>query len=250
MTEYGLIGFPLSHSFSQKYFTDKFLKEGIADVVFHNFSLENINDLPALLASHPALNGFAITIPHKKNIIPFLFKADETVSAIGACNCVKTENGKLYGFNTDVIGFEKSFKKKLQPHNTKALILGTGGASAAVEFVMHKLKIDYLFVSRKAGRENNILCYDDLNEAIMHEYKIIINCTPLGTYPDTDNMPDVPPELLTQDHYVFDLVYNPPLTKLLSSAKVRGCTIENGYDMLVLQAEENWRIWNEIPVPE
>lgn len=250
MNEYGLIGFPLSHSFSQKYFTDKFLKEGIDNAVFHNFPLENINALTELFTSHPLLKGFAITIPHKKNIIPYLFKTDDTVVAIGACNCVKIIDGKLYGFNTDVIGFEKSFIKKLQTHHKKALILGTGGASAAVEFVMQKLNIDYLFVSRISNKEKNIIDYNDLNEVMINDYNIIINCTPLGTYPDVDNMPAIPVSFLTEKHYVFDLIYNPPLTKLLSAAKDKGCVIENGYEMLVLQAEENWRIWNEYtPIP-
>ena len=244
MKEYGLIGFPLSHSFSQKYFTDKFLKEGIKDTVFFNFPLRKIDELPALFSSHPLLKGLAITIPHKKNIIPYLYKSDETVSIIGACNCVKITDDKLFGYNTDAIGFEKSVIKKLLPHHTKALILGTGGASAAVEFVLQKLNITYSFVSRNKEGSKNIFWYDDLNKELMDEYSVVINCTPLGTYPDVANTPAIPFELLTPMHYVFDLVYNPPLTKLLSLAKEKGCITENGYDMLVYQAEENWRIWN------
>lgn len=246
MNEYGLIGFPLTHSFSQKYFTEKFLKEGISDAVFYNFPLQLIENLPQLLTGHPALKGFCITIPHKKNIIPYLYKADKTVAAIGACNCVRIVDGKLFGFNTDIIGFEKSFSKKLKSNHTHALILGTGGASAAVEFVLKKLSIDYRFVSRTRNIENNILGYDDLNNDVMNTYNIIINCTPLGTYPNVDEVPALPYNFLTPQHYVYDLVYNPPLTKLLSLGQDKGCTTENGYEMLVLQAEENWRIWNVV----
>lgn len=246
MNEYGLIGYPLSHSFSQKYFTEKFLKEGISNAVFHNFSMENIQSLPELLDKHKTLVGFCITIPHKKNIIPYLNKMDETVAAIGACNCVRITEGKLFGYNTDVIGFEKSFIKNLLPHHTKALILGTGGASAAIQFVLKKMNIEYCSVSRKFDTEKNVIGYNDLDNAIMNEYTVIINCTPLGTFPTIDETPAIPFEMLTPLHYVFDLVYNPPLTKLLTLAKKKGCTIENGYEMLVLQAEENWNLWNDI----
>jgi shikimate dehydrogenase len=244
MREYGLIGYPLSHSFSQKYFTDKFLREGIEDAVFRAFSIPSISDLQGILKSCPALKGFAITIPYKKSILPFLTNASDAVLQMGACNCVKIEGDLLFGHNTDVGGFEKSFIKHLQKHHTKALILGTGGAAAAVEYTLRKLQIGYSFVSRTANHERNILGYEDLTPETIHQYTVIINCTPLGTYPKTDEAPPIPYALLTPIHYLFDLVYNPPLTKFLQLGHEKGTAIQNGYEMLVTQAEENWKIWN------
>lgn len=244
MRDYGLIGYPLSHSFSQKYFTEKFLKEGINDAVFHAFSIPAVTDVLDILKQHPQLKGFAITIPYKKAIIPFLTEATPGVQQMGACNCVKIDSGQLKGYNTDVIGFEKSFIQHLQPHHTKALILGTGGAAAAVEYTLQKLGIGYSFVSRTANAEKNTLGYADLTGDLLEHYTVIVNCTPLGTYPKTDEAPQLPYHLLTAKHYLFDLVYNPPLTKFLQLGQQQGATIQNGYEMLVLQAEENWKIWN------
>lgn len=244
MKVYGIIGFPLSHSFSQKYFTERFEQQHIEDAVFKNFQIEDISLLPQVL-TEPNLQGLAVTIPYKKAVIPFLEKATATVEEIGACNCIRIRNGKLFGHNTDVIGFEKSFVKNLQPHHTKALILGTGGAAAAVEFVLKKLGIKFRSVSRTSANDNDILSYDDLRNDIIDQYKIIINTTPLGTYPKNDTMPDLPYHLLTPQHYLFDLVYNPAKTRFLEAGERQGAVIENGYEMLVLQAEENWRIWNE-----
>lgn len=244
MREYGLIGYPLSHSFSQKYFTEKFLKEGIVDAVFHAFSIPTINELSEVLQQHPALKGFAITIPYKRAVIAYLTNASSAVNETGACNCVKLEGGELKGYNTDVIGFENSFIKYLQKHHTRALVLGTGGAAAAVEYVLRKLQIPYACVSRTADAERNIPRYDDLTVEMIKNHPIIINCTPLGTYPKTDDAPAIPYEALTPEHYLFDLVYNPPLTKFLQLGKEIGATIQNGYEMLVIQAEENWKIWN------
>jgi shikimate dehydrogenase len=243
--EYGLIGYPLSHSFSQKYFTEKFEKEKISDAIFHAFSLPSIDVLPNLLQTHPLLKGFAITIPYKRAIIPYLQYASEAVQQMNACNCVKITDGKLYGYNTDVIGFERSFVKHLKPHYKNALILGTGGAASAVEFVLKKLKINYRFVSRTKDDEKKIIGYDDLDNEVMSRYQIIINCTPLGTYPKTDEAPSIPYRFLTSQHYLFDLVYNPSKSKFLSRGEQHGATIQNGYEMLVLQAEENWKIWND-----
>jgi shikimate dehydrogenase len=243
--EYGLIGYPLSHSFSQKYFTEKFEEEKI-DAVFHAFSIPSIDNLPELLKTYPLLQGFAITIPYKRAVIKFLDNASNAVQEMNACNCVRIKEDKLYGYNTDVTGFEKSFAKHLKPFQTNALVLGTGGASSAVEFVLEKLNIDYRFVSRTKDEAKNILGYDDLNEAIISKYKIIINCTPLGTYPKVNEAPEIPYHLLTPQHYLFDLVYNPAKTKFLSFGEQHGATVENGYEMLVLQAEENWKIWNDL----
>jgi shikimate dehydrogenase len=234
----------LSHSFSQKYFTEKFLREGISDAVFYAFSIPAINDLPKLLEDHPLLKGFSITIPYKRSVLEYLDDASTAVTEMHACNCVKIKDVKLYGYNTDIVGFEKSFVKHLKPYHTKALILGTGGASSAAEFVLKKLHIDYLFVSRKKDASKNTAGYADVNAAILHEYKIIVNATPLGTYPDINNAPDIPYHLLTPQHYLFDLVYNPAKTKFLALGEQQGATTQNGYEMLVLQSEENWRIWN------
>ncbi|HWB25470.1 MAG TPA: shikimate dehydrogenase [Chitinophagaceae bacterium] len=244
MREYGLIGFPLSHSFSQKYFTEKFVKEGILDAVFHAFSIPQISDLDEVLQQHPALKGFAITIPYKRAVISYLTETSNAVKKTGACNCVKIEGGILTGFNTDVIGFENSFITQLQPHHTKALILGTGGAASAVEFVLDKLGLPYLFVSRTANPEKNILGYDEVTADVIKDYPVIINCTPLGTYPKTDAAPPIPYEAVSSSHYLFDLVYNPPVTKFLQYGKDAGAATQNGYNMLVIQAEENWKIWN------
>ncbi len=244
MHEYGLIGYPLSHSFSQKYFTEKFLKEGIGDAVFHAFSIPSITDLPTVLKKHPLLKGFCITIPYKKEVIPFLTETSAAVQKMGACNCVKIAGGGLIGYNTDVVGFENSFVQHLKKHHTQALILGTGGAAAAVEYTLQKLGIGYLFVSRTANPNENILGYGDLTKDLMNHYTIIINCTPLGTYPKVDGVPAIPYRSLTPRHYLFDLVYNPPLTKFLQLGQAQGATIQNGSEMLVIQAEENWKIWN------
>ena len=243
MREYGLIGFPLSHSFSKKYFTEKFHRENITDACFENFSIPDIDEVKAMLKRHPLLEGFAITIPYKKLIIPYLDSISDEVKSIGACNCVKIKNGQLHGYNTDIIGFEKSFIKKLQPHQTQALILGTGGASLAVSFVLKKLKIEYHFVSRKADMKKGILGYNDLNADTLKEHTIIINTTPLGTFPDTDQAPEIPYNLITAHNYLFDLIYNPPLTRFMQLGLQQNCVVENGYEMLVLQAEENWKIW-------
>lgn len=242
MQLYGLIGYPLSHSFSKKYFDEKFMKDGITDASFKNFSIENISLLHDILAQRN-LRGLAVTIPYKKAVIDFLYNSTDEVKQMGACNCIKIKDGKLLGHNTDVIGFEKSFIKKLKPHHTKALILGTGGAAAAVEFVLQKLNIGYEFVSRKkAGTQ---FLYQELNENILNKYPVIINATPIGTFPDVDEAPAIPYQFITSQHYLFDLVYNPAETKFLQLAKQNGATIQNGYEMLELQAEENWKIWNE-----
>lgn len=243
MRTFGIIGFPLSHSFSQKYFTQKFLDEYISNALFLNFPIDSVKDLPKLLKSVSELKGLAVTIPYKKQVLPYLETTTDDVKAIGACNCIKVNSGKMYGFNTDVVGFEKSFVTHLQPHHTQALILGSGGASAAVEFVLKKLGIGYTIVSRTVT-SSNMLRYEDMNKEVMEKYTVIINSTPLGTYPKVDEAPLIPYHLLTSKHYLFDLVYNPPLTKFLLLGEEKGAAIQNGYDMLTIQAEENWKIWN------
>ncbi|MFT4202660.1 MAG: shikimate dehydrogenase [Chitinophagaceae bacterium] len=242
MRVYGIIGYPLGHSFSKKYFEEKFRQLGIEqENTFQNFAIETMDGLPQVLSTKD-LQGFCITIPHKKNIIPFLTEASPEVEAMGACNCVRIKNGKLYGYNTDIVGFEKSFVSKLTPERDNALILGTGGASAAVAFVLKKLGIPYQFVSRCTP---GILSYEQLTKDIIDTHKIIINSTPLGMSPNIEDAPPIPYEYLTAAHYLYDLIYNPAETKFLAEGKEKGAAIENGLQMLVLQAEENWRIWNE-----
>jgi len=245
MRTFGIIGFPLSHSFSQRYFTQKFERENIRDAVFKNYAVESVDALSNVLATETTLKGLAVTIPYKKAVLSCLHTATEAVQQMGACNCIRVSEGKLYGYNTDVIGFEESFKNHLRPYHTKALILGSGGAAAAVEYVLRKLNIDYLVVSRKALPEKNNIDYKAVNADLIQQYTVIINSTPLGTYPNIDEAPELPYHLLTPQHYLFDLVYNPPLTKFLKLGQAQGAIIQNGYDMLTIQAEHNWRIWNE-----
>lgn len=242
MRTFGILGYPLTHSFSKGYFEEKFRNEGISGTEFKLFSYPGIESISEMLASEPTLEGFCITLPHKKNILPYLTEANEVVAAMGACNCVRIREGKLYGYNTDVAGFETSFTAQLQPHHSRALILGTGGAAAAVQYILEKKKIPYHFVSRqkKEGR----FTYADLTPEVIAAHTIIINCTPLGTFPDVHTFPDIPYHLLTSSHYLYDLVYNPPLTRFLEQGQQQGATIKNGHDMLVIQAEANWKIWN------
>lgn len=241
----GIIGYPLSHSFSKKYFTEKFDKEKIKNYSFQNFELTAITQLPNILIKHPNLIGFAITIPYKQTIIPYLHCVAKNVQAMQACNCVKIVQGKLYGFNTDVVGFQKSLQPLLQKHHTKALILGTGGASQAVAYVLKQLNIQFLFVTRNKLLQENQIPYNSLNESIIQEHLLIINASPVGTFPNVTEAPEIPYQFLTSNHYCFDLVYNPPLTMFLSLAQQQKAIIKNGFDMLAIQAEENWKIWND-----
>jgi shikimate dehydrogenase len=243
MKTYGLIGFPLTHSFSKKYFTDKIEKEEVAEAVFDLFPLNTIEDFPALLNTHPTLQGIAVTIPYKEQVLKYVTHLSEEVRQIGAANCIKIDSDELTAYNTDIIGFEKSFVKHLNPNRKKALVLGIGGASKAVQYVLQKLEIDFLLVSRNTS-ENSIR-YADITETLIQDHNIIINSTPLGMSPSEDTCPDIPYHLLTADHYLYDLVYAPAKTLFLQKGEEHGATIENGFEMLIIQAEENWRIWNE-----
>jgi len=244
MKLFGLIGFPLSHSLSKKYFDEKFKAENIENCIFENFEIENINALKNIVQENVFLQGFAVTIPYKQQIIPYLHSISDEVKQINSCNCVKIIDGKLYGYNTDVIGFEKSFISLLQPHHTKALLLGNGGAAQAIKFVLKKLNIEFITVSRKADEQNKIIAYQNIHQQLIQEYSVIINTTPLGTYPNSEEYPDIPYQYLTPQHYLFDVVYNPPLTKFLNLGKQQKAITKNGSDMLKIQAEENWKIWN------
>jgi shikimate dehydrogenase len=244
MKLYGLIGYPLGHSFSKKYFEDKFAKEGLKDCRFELFPLKNIEAFKELIAEEKSLHGIAVTIPYKEAVMQLLNEIDPAAQAIGAVNCIQFSAGKLKGYNTDVIGFEQSLLPLLKPHHTKALILGSGGSSKAVKYVLKKNKIDCKIVSRNARAGSDTISYHDLNEAIMDEYNIIINCTPVGMYPDEHLSPDIPYGLITGKHLLYDLTYKPEKTKFLQKGEECGAAIKNGFEMLVLQAEENWKIWN------
>ncbi|MDE3252435.1 MAG: shikimate dehydrogenase [Bacteroidota bacterium] len=239
---FGLLGYPLSHSFSQQYFTEKFARLGLTGYVYENFSLPDIHELNQILADRKDLLGFNITIPYKKQIIEFLQETSPVVAEINACNCVRIQDGKLKGYNTDVIGFEASLAPFLKPHHTRALILGTGGASAAVEYVLRKSGIGYTNVSRTASPKG--ITYQDITKDLMESHYLIINTTPLGMFPNIAEAPDIPYQFLGSRHHLYDLIYNPIETLFLAKGRSQGATVQNGQEMLVLQAEESWRIWN------
>jgi shikimate dehydrogenase len=244
MRLFGLIGYPLSHSFSKKYFTEKFEREGLINCRYELFPIAAIDELRLLLKDHPEFEGLNVTVPYKQLVMPYLDSLMGIPDELNACNCIKIKEGKLIGYNADCFGFEKSFVPLLTPYHTKALVLGNGGATAAVIFVLKKLGIAYTVVSRKP-KDGSAITYSDIDENRMQENRIIINTTPLGMYPRTDECPDIPYPFITDRHLLFDLVYNPAETLFLKKGKERGATIKNGEEMLVLQAEESWRIWNE-----
>jgi shikimate dehydrogenase len=243
MRRFGLIGKTLKHSFSKNYFAQKFADEAITGCSYENFELPSINDLPVLLSSHPDLEGLNVTIPYKEECIAYLHSQNEIVQEIGACNCIKIRNGTLHGYNTDAPAFLQSLQPYLQPHQTSALILGSGGASKAIQYALRQLKINFHVVSRT--KKTNELEYGDLNPDLIQSHPLIINTTPLGMYPNTEEVPPIPYEAITGDHLLYDLTYNPEKTKFLRLGEQRGALVLNGYRMLVLQAEESWRIWNE-----
>jgi shikimate dehydrogenase len=243
MKQYGLIGRTLTHSFSKKYFAEKFEKEGLSDYSYDNFELQTIEGFSLLLQQNRALKGLNITIPYKEDVLQFLTDKNAMVEEIGACNCIKIEGGELIGYNTDVIGFRNSLEPQLKPHHKKALILGKGGASKAIAYVLQQLAIDYNFVSRKKGQ--NELGYEDLGEDVVSNHQVIINTTPLGMFPNVDADPPVPYRFITPKHFLFDLIYNPVKTKFLEEGEKQGAQICNGYQMLIEQAEESWRIWSK-----
>ena len=245
MRIYGLIGNPLSHSFSKKYFTEKFSNENINDCEYQNFEIKNLPEEILSLKKNSFLSGLNVTIPYKSQIIPFLDTISREVHEINACNCIKIDGGNWRGFNTDITGFEKSFIPCLRLHNTRALVLGTGGSSKAVAYVLKKLQIDFLFVSRNKDLSREIINYESISSAIMKEYTIVINTTPAGMFPNADRYPQLPYELVSDKHYFFDLVYNPAKTLFLSKAAAMGAVIKNGGDMLSIQAEESWKIWSQ-----
>lgn len=260
MKKYGLIGFPLSHSFSKKYFTHKFEHEKIKGHSYELFPLEHIAALPDLLTLHPDLCGINVTVPHKKAVMKYLDWIDDEAREIGAVNCIRIlaespieaalngelgitgHNFKLEGFNTDIYGFEESLKPMLKHAHKKALILGNGGAANAVKYVLGKLNIPYTVVTRKTEEES--ILFTDLTDEIIADYKLIINTTPVGTAPNITECPPIPYDAITHNHLLYDLIYNPEQTLFLTKGLEKGAAIKNGYEMLVLQAERSWDIWN------
>lgn len=244
MKLYGLIGFPLGHSFSKQYFTEKFLTEGLKDCFFEAFPIPIIDLFPTLLKENPALSGLSVTIPYKEQVLKFVTEISEEVKFIGATNSIKINGDNLIAYNTDIIGFEQSFCKLLQPHHKKALVLGTGGASKAIQYVLSKLNIEFLVVTRAENLQVGFINYKMIDEQLMNEYSIIINCSPVGMSPADNISPDIPYHFINAKHYLYDLVYKPLQTLFLQKGIEKGAITKNGYDMLLIQAEASWSIWN------
>ena len=247
MKKYGLIGYPLGHSFSCNFFNEKFKSEKI-DAKYLNFEIPTIEDLTKVIEGNPEICGLNVTIPYKEKVIPFLDDLDEDAKAIGAVNVIKfirepKKKLKLIGYNSDFIGFTQSIQPRLEPHHTKALILGTGGASKAVHYALQKMNIESKFVSR--NKKEGMLTYEELDKKVMDEYKIIVNCTPVGMFPNTDACPNIPYELVTPKHLLYDLLYNPDVTLFMKKGAKHGATTKNGLEMLLLQAFAAWNIWNK-----
>lgn len=245
MRRYGLIGYPLQHSFSEGYFTTKFRKEKL-DAVYNTFPLKTIGELPVLLDQHPDLAGLNVTHPYKTAVMAYLDAMDEQAEDVGAVNVIRISregnSGILKGFNTDVDGFVLSLKPLLDARINNALVLGTGGASRAVQKGLDMLAIEYALVSRQKGKAD--LSYGDLTGDIIRNCRLIINATPLGMFPETGKAPDIPYEALEPGCILFDLVYNPEKSLFLNKGQERGCLVKNGMEMLHIQAEKAWEIWN------
>jgi len=269
MTQYAIIGKSLSHSFSKSYFEKKFNELGLNNYAYLNFELESIDEIKNIISSHPNLKGFNVTMPYKESIIPFLDELSPEAKSIGAVNCVKIishaqsdvilslsaslkinsvegqSRTKLIGHNTDVYGFASSIKPFLEPHHNKALILGTGGSSKAVAYALKNIGVDVYFVS-SSKKQANTFSYAELNKHIFNSFKLIINTTPLGMFPNQNTFPDIPYQFITPQHLCYDLIYNPEVTLFLKKAKEQGATTINGLSMLQLQAEKSWEIWMKV----
>lgn len=244
MSEYGLVGQSLGHSFSARYFAEKFAREGIVDATYTNFPLASISELSSLLLSHPDLRGFNVTIPYKEAVMPFLAWASAEVRTIAAVNCVKvTPEGSLRGFNTDAYGFDLALTDLIGKERPRALVLGTGGAAKAVGYALEQRGIPYRYVSRTPGTGR--ITYAEVTPATMRDIRLIVNTTPLGTAPDVELCPPIPYESLAGDSFLFDLVYNPETTEFMRRGIARGARVCNGYTMLAAQAERSWEIWND-----
>ena len=247
MDKYGLIGYPLGHSFSKRFFTEKFLREGI-NAVYDNYEIADARMLLDVVKQNPELRGLNCTIPHKRAIMPMLDSISDEAREIGAVNVIrirrKDDGGcTLEGFNSDYIGFKESIKPLLKPTHRNALILGTGGASQAVRVALTHMGINWTYVSRSS--HPGMLCYEDITPALLKQYQIIVNCSPVGMFPHIDEAPSLPYEALTENHLLFDLVYNPEETLFLKHGAEQGAITKNGLEMLHLQALASWEIWNE-----
>ncbi len=247
MKHFGLFGHPLEHSYSKKFFTEKFMREGKDDCVYENYESTDIYDLKKIVHENPDLLGLNVTIPFKQEVIPLLDNLDDISQKIGAVNTIRIHRQdqnkfELHGFNTDAWGFELALRPILRPHHRRGLILGTGGSAKAISYVFRKLNIEHFFVTREDSRFH--YTYADLNQNTMKAFQIIVNTTPLGMFPDVDTFPNIPYEFLTHKNLCFDLTYNPAQTRFLEKSKESGAFIHNGFRMLRLQAEKSWEIWN------
>lgn len=245
MKHYGLVGFPLSHSFSEKYFADKFEREEIEDCIYELFPLANIEDIRLLFEVNKDLKGLNVTIPYKESVIEYLDDLDDVAQKIGAINCIKIDDIQRVGYNTDYLAFRDSLKPLLKQPHQHALVLGTGGASKAVVFALKELGIQPKLVSR--NKSIDTITYSDLTKEIIEQHTIIINCTPIGMFPDVDLAPEIPYAYLTSSHILYDLIYNPNQTQFLANGLKHGALVKNGLEMLELQAEYAWKIWNTEP---
>jgi len=240
---FGLLGRNISYSFSSGYFSEKFDYLQLVSYEYKNFDINSMSQFSDLISEN-SIQGMNVTIPYKEEVIPYLDEIDQEASEIGAVNTIKfSESGTTKGYNTDVYGFENSLKPLLESHHKKALILGTGGASKAVAYALRKLNIEYQFVSRNPASDEQI-SYAELNESIILNNTLLINCTPLGTFPETKLCADIPYQFITSKHLLYDLIYNPSVTAFLNKGKEKGAKIKNGLEMLQLQAEKSWQIWN------
>jgi len=246
MDQYGLIGYPLKHSFSMSYFNDKFAAEQIA-AEYVNFEIPSIREFKTILKTHPNLKGLNVTIPYKEQVIPYLDQLSENAQLIGAVNVIKIERSKgkikkLTGFNSDIIGFKKSIEPLLQSHHRKALVLGTGGSAKAIFYGLWQLGITPTYVAREK-QSDAVLTYDELNAQDMAAHTVVVNCTPVGMWPHVDERPKIPYEYLTKEHLLYDLLYNPNETLFMKSGAEHGAVVKNGLEMLLLQAFASWEFW-------
>ena len=245
-TLFGLVEKNISYSFSKGYFAEKFEQEGLSDHEYVNFDIQSIDEFPQIIHEFRfRLKGLNVTIPYKQEVFQHLDKVHKTAKKVGAVNTIRfTKRGNLKGYNTDVFGFKNSLMPLLKEHHTKALILGTGGASKAIAYVLKSLEIEYFKVSRNPMKKKEI-SYDDLSRELVVNHPLIINCTPLGTFPNVTQKPNIPYQYLDENHLLYDLIYNPEKTAFLKEGEERGAQIKNGLEMLIGQAEEAWRIWNK-----
>ena len=242
MDKYGIIGYPLGHSFSRAFFTEKFQREHI-DAEYVNFEIPSADMLPGIVQANPNLRGLNVTLPHKEAVIPMLDELSDEAKEIGAVNVIRVRDGRLKGFNSDIIGFMDSIRPLLKPWHRHALVLGTGGASRAIRVGLQRLGIQWTYVSRTPAPGR--LTYADLTAELMEHYQVIVNCSPVGMFPHVDACPDIPYQLLTDRHLLYDLVYNPQETLFLKRGAEHGAAVKNGLEMLHLQALASWRFWNE-----